>query len=166
MEDGLHIIHKALKQNRNGKLIVSVVLILAGLLFIFYMPHFSNRSFYFVRIIGSLSTLSGTALLMLSLIHFDVRKNKLLLLLNKHPEDVVWIYYNKVQMIPFGVKIRDRCTLFFNLRNREKHLINISEDEVQRLVKYLNRKVPRATFGFSREKEQLYLANPDLLINN
>jgi len=78
---------------------------------------------------------------------------------------VVWVYYAKVENMPFGLRISENYYLYLCLQNKEKLVIAMKESEIKEAFYWTQRMLPKSTFGYSRSKEQLYEIGPDLLVN-
>lgn len=87
----------------------------------------------------------------------------LLHILRHDAYSIVWVYSVKTERMPFGILIAKNLTLILKTVDRETFSLKISEEESEVINKYLNRKLPHATFGFDNDKDQWYEANPELL---
>lgn len=108
-------------------------------------------------------TAIGVGVLGYSLLRHDVSKDGLIRDLERNGQSIVWVYYMKVETMPYGIRIMDMTTLFFMLDNGEKHTLRANEKRILKIMNSLRDALPHATFGYSTQKEQLYRANPDLL---
>lgn len=86
--------------------------------------------------------------------------------LHQHPHTVVWVYYQLVQTMPFGVAVEETVTVWFHLTNGRALALRIPEKQVIPLMDQLQLYLPHATFGYSEEKAFLYQADPRLLLNH
>lgn len=163
----LHIVNRSLVRQKNKKIVISLVLLIwtvCGAVAAFmYLPEKQMLS------VGVLSGFSGALGILLfrdairdykkmrnfweDFLHFDYYR-------------VVWVYYRKVENMPFGVKVNQRCRLFLCLDNREKLVIPMKESEISEALFWFQRLLPTSTFGYTTSKEQLYNIGPDLLINS
>ncbi len=76
---------------------------------------------------------------------------------------IVWVYYHKLENLPFGISLHSQTTLFIHLDDRSKACIAMREPEILEIMSVLRSELPKATFGYSKQKEQLYNIGPDLL---
>ncbi len=76
---------------------------------------------------------------------------------------IVWVYYHKLEDHPFGIRFKDQSTLFIHLDDGSKACISMRESDILKVLTIMRMKLPRATFGYSWPKEQLYNIGPDLL---
>lgn len=78
---------------------------------------------------------------------------------------VVWVYYSKLQNMPFGISTNQQCRLYVCLDNREKLMLSMRESEISEAMFWFQRLLPSSSFGYSASKEQLFNIGPDLLVN-
>lgn len=90
-------------------------------------------------------------------------KNEILRFLKQSGEEVVWVYYHKMEHLPFGLKMSATCTLIFADKEGQLHRILLPEKGILEIMNALRNYLPFAVFGFSRYKEQLYRSSPSLL---
>lgn len=117
------------------------------------------------QIIGVFPLMAGTMFLFPALQEFPIKKNPMMQLLEEEPEKIVWVYSIVVERMPFGLKVFSQSTLYFKLIDRGEYSVGIPEKYIDVVTRMLNKKLRHATFGFSQEKEQWYIASPELLIN-
>ncbi|MBI1191913.1 MAG: hypothetical protein GC205_01880 [Bacteroidetes bacterium] len=84
-------------------------------------------------------------------------------LLSTQANRLVWVYYLKVDIQPFGVHVRQTTTLFFWLDNHSNVVLRATEAESIAIMNAIRSSLPHASFGYSLQKEQLYRADPALL---
>lgn len=80
------------------------------------------------------------------------------------PGEIVWVYPVVTQVMPFGISLYDRSYLIFKLLNGREHALQVPSRKVRLLMKWLNRYLPHATFGYSANKARNYSADPARLI--
>lgn len=85
--------------------------------------------------------------------------------LMRTPKDIVWIYTINYEMASFGVYLFTRSSLVFNTLDRKQYILYGPSQDVKLAKRALANMLPHATFGFSKELEQLYTASPLLLWN-
>ena len=95
---------------------------------------------------------------------WQIERSPLLVLLHQSPQLFVWIYMIRVEVMPFGVQFWNEDTLVFKLSNRSELQIRATSREIDRIRATLLILLPHATFGYSKEKEQWYMANPAMLL--
>lgn len=93
----------------------------------------------------------------------DTNRDDFCQMLEKSPGSLVWVYYLRIDIQPFGVHVRQTTTLFF-WTNEHSHLaLRATEKESIAIMNALRACAPHASFGYSLQKEQLYRADPALL---
>jgi hypothetical protein len=95
----------------------------------------------------------------------DTKGNKLEQLLQTQPRQIIWIYTVNYDIAPAGIYLYRRSTLVFNLSNREQLFLYGSAREVESCKRFLAKLLPHATFGYTKEREQWFMASPLLLWN-
>ncbi len=93
----------------------------------------------------------------------SLESNRLLLLLNKNPQKIVWVYALNTQLNPFGLKIMNSGVLYFKLADGDEISVGLPVKKLKLVSKFLNRILTETTFGYSKERAQQYLLNPDSL---
>lgn len=79
------------------------------------------------------------------------------------PEKIVWVYPVVTENSPYGVNVFSTVIIYFKLDNREHLVLNVRRSQLAEIMAALNELLPHSSFGFSKEKEQWYLAEPALL---
>jgi hypothetical protein len=158
-----HLIQKALKRNRNLRVGMNSIIGLTCLALLFASGLSRSEWWGFPGLLLAAGALWCIGLVGLDLLRHGARQEDLLRLLVQTPEQVVWIYYYKVETMPFGVRVNQMITLYFWTLDRKHSEIRMSEGEAVQIMNGLRGHLPWATFGYSPEKEQLYRANPALL---
>lgn len=159
----IQCIEQALINDRNTKLVVALVCLVFGVWAMIY--NFKHNS-WFWAIVGLTSIVTSIRLLANVFKHWKVNQTSLMFLLNNEPTIIVWVYSIVTVQLPFGVQYARKCTMYFKLENSDDITIKLFEKDVPTVSKYLNKRLPHATFGFSEEREQWYMANPLLLIRD
>lgn len=86
-----------------------------------------------------------------------------LLLLNR-PKDIVWVYSVVTEWMPFGLKFGNSSLMYFKLIDGEEFCLSIPEKQIEPISRFLNNLLPHTTFGYTQDREQWYMAAPELLI--
>lgn len=76
------------------------------------------------------------------------------------PDDLVWIYKTDIIRLPFGIELFSSSYLHFKGRNKEEFVINTDSSEAKIIYRKLKQWLPKASFGYSTEKQQAYQDNP------
>ena len=83
--------------------------------------------------------------------------------LSQHPDTIVWVYGVQTNFQPFGLKVRDTGLLYFKLENGDDHTVSLPAEKLKQVSLFLNRILPRATFGYQAEHERQYEIDPTQL---
>ena len=160
----LHIIENALRQNRNLKVVTGAFLMAIGITVILtILDNLQPKAALGVALVCMIIGFTGLYFLLNGVLRYDTQKNYLLKLITLQPEQVIWVYYLKVENMPFGIRLMQFTTLYIHLRNREKIAIQMPEHKIQLLMNLLRQRLHKASFGYSKMKEQMYGISPGLL---
>ncbi|MBV6653640.1 MAG: hypothetical protein KI786_07790, partial [Mameliella sp.] len=55
-------------------------------------------------------------------------------------------------------------TLYLKLRDGDDVSVSLSADDLKVVSRYLNRLLPHATFGYTKDREQWFMASPLMLL--
>ncbi|QQS30444.1 MAG: hypothetical protein IPM47_05735 [Sphingobacteriales bacterium] len=160
----IQIIKSALKRDRNLKVCFGLFLLLLSIgLLIIVARLFPAKSVFALSVFLLLSGFTGLYFFLQGLLRYDTQRNHLLKLLLYQPDQVVWVYYRKVENIPFGIRIFNLTTLFICLRNRDFIALPMSEPKIRQLIDLLKLRLPNTVFGYTIQRAQLYDISPDLV---
>ncbi|MEZ4885269.1 MAG: hypothetical protein R3E32_11125 [Chitinophagales bacterium] len=158
------IIENALRKNRNLKVMVGAILICTAISIILSVLDTLHPKFAFtLALVCMFFGFTGVYFLLSALLRYDTQKNYVLKIMSQRPDMVAWIYYYKVESLPFGIKVFEYSTFFIHLLNREKINILMPEWEIKFLMNLLQERLEHTTFGYSKYKQQLFDIAPDLL---
>lgn len=76
--------------------------------------------------------------------------------LHDNPDSIVWVYGLVTERMPFGFKTVASGTLYLVDADGETHTFGLRPEELRLVTKTLNRVLPRAEFGYTKEKELQY----------
>lgn len=159
----IRCIEQALVNDRNTKLAVALACLLFGIWATLY--NFKHNS-WFLGIVGLTSIVTSIRLFINVFKNRKVNQMPLILLLNNQPTAIVWVYSIVTVRLPFGVQWVRKGTMYFKLDNGDDITIRLLESDIPNVAKYLNKRLPHATFGYTDEREQWYMANPLMLIRD
>ena len=155
----MELIRNALKRELRLKLLLSLALLLFGQ-FLCIFGFQLNGAIVFV---GFVLTILGIKFTRDAILGRNVEESPLMLLLEKEPKKIVWVYSIVTQRMPFGLEFSKDATLYFKLVDGDEITLSMSENNANNVLKMLSLKLPHATFGYSQDKEQWFMANPELL---
>lgn len=80
------------------------------------------------------------------------------------PQHIVWVYTLVTQRMPFGFEMVQSGLIYVKLENGEDYSVGLAAKDLKLISRTLNRLLPHATFGYSKEKENIYDIDPKQLI--
>ena len=155
----MEIIRKALRRDIHLKLLASVAMLLFGELLCIYAFQLNGA----LVIVGIVLTVLGIKYTRDALLGRNVEETPLMVALEKEPKKIVWIYSVVTQRMPFGLEFSKDATIYFKLIDGDEITLGMAENSANYVLKMLNLKLPHATFGYSKDKEQWYMADPAML---
>ncbi len=162
--EGMLILKKALYKERLQKIILFLLLIFFAVSMATLAVTKQNQSIIQLTAVSSLITFLISLLFIRDILRqWDINKSEILQLIHFAPQNIVWVYDVKVNLVPFGIVVKSYNTLFFRLLNGDFRQIRVSEKYIKKIYNSLDIQLPHASFGYSQEKEQWYMANPALL---
>jgi hypothetical protein len=164
--DGILTLKKVLRRERIKKLLVANIAIASGLA-LSWGAYIANE--HTVTLFVILSMIVWVVALRFSYSiwkEWKIDRSPLLVLLHQSPQMFVWIYTIRVEVMPFGIQFWNEDTLVFRLTNKMEFQLRAKNSEIEKIRAALVLLLPHASFGYSKEKEQWYMANPLLLMNN
>ena len=157
-------IKSAIKLERTKKLILLVGIFIVCILLISNTIDQANENIQQVlTILAIISFVFGILLLKDLLNTWDLESHPIIYYLNNQPKEIVWVYEFQVLVMPFGIRFWSEKTLFFKLLNGETVQLRIPAKNSETIQKALENRLMHASFGFNKEREQWYMANPALL---
>lgn len=158
--DVTQILEKELRKEQIQKWVATTFMLCIGLLIVFFCFQ-SSTAFTMLGMVLSVLGMRYTYL------YFPSRRSaefQLIQLIKYNPKQIVWVYAIVIEHAPFGLQFSRKATLYFKLLNRKEWSVSVSSKDVESISKALNAVLPHATFGYTRDREQWYMADPALLI--
>lgn len=164
IENGyLDLVKRFIEKERYPKLLI------AGLLFVSY--NLLCISLLYVSASLRIVIIPLCCICMYVAVHFfitivrewKVENHPLWKSITKEENEIVWVYAIKKDLMPFGVQYNSTAIINFKTVAKEHFQLYIDYKHLDDVMKALNRILPRATFGYSQEKEQWYIANPNMM---
>ncbi len=90
--------------------------------------------------------------------------HRLLRLLEEHPQQIVWVYSVVTERLPFGFRFNRSGIMYFKLADGDEITLSLPAGQIKGISQYLNDRLPHATFGYTRDREQWFMASPYLLL--
>lgn len=83
--------------------------------------------------------------------------------LHRAPKQVVWVFTQEEQLMPVGLLLAERGTLYVMLIDGSELTLALPVRKLNLASHYLHRLLPHAAFGFSLERKQQFEQDPALL---
>ena len=119
-----------------------------------------------LRLLGGLLFLTGVGFTYDLLRNGQLEQTPLLVLLREQPERIVWIYSVTTQRMPFGLHFGNSGLMYFKLIDGQELSLSLPEHRLRPVSESLNTYLPHVTFGYTKDREQWYMANPELLLRS
>lgn len=142
------------------KLAVGVVLLVAGLALTTYF----YQKYNLLAVLGLGLALPGAWCLREYLRRPKVEDDLLWQTLHRRPRQVVWVFTQEEQLMPVGLLLWERGTLFVMLLDGSELTLALPPRKLKLASHYLQRLLPHAAFGFSQERRQQFERDPSLLV--
>jgi len=158
----MQTLRRAIRRELRLKLLASLCLLAsgAGLCFFFF-----DRN-VLLTIVGLAGIVLGLRFTYQFVTMWHEDDTPLMRLLKFEPQQIVWVYSVVTERLPFGFQFSKSGTLYFKLRDGDEHSVSMSAKDLKRVSEMLNRLLPHATFGYSRDREQWFMAAPELLLRD
>lgn len=153
-------LQQALRREQRLKLLASLGLLLSGAALSLLFFHRS----VIVGIAGLILLVLGIKFVFQFAARQGVTDTRLMKLLNDHPREIVWVYSVVTERLPFGFEFSKSGILYFKLADGDEVSVSLSADDLKLVSRFLNRVLPHATFGYTEDREQWYMANPRMLL--
>lgn len=154
------VIRDAIRRDLWLKLAVGVVLLVAGL----GLAAFFYQKYNLVAVLGLGVALPGAWFLREYVRRPKVEDDPLWQVLHRVPRQVVWVYTQEERLMPFGMLLSERGTLFVMLLDGSELTLALPTRKLKLASKYLQRLLPHAAVGFSMERRQQFERDPSLLV--
>lgn len=157
---GIQVLQQAVRREQYRQLVAFSLLLASGLIFCcFAIQHNA-----LITIAGVIFSILGAAALFHVYTHWN--DDRLIVLLRYQPRQIVWVYSLSLQIAPFGIYLFRRGTLFFKLSDGEEISISVPAHKLRLVSRTLNRLLPHATFGYTREREEQFRRSPLSLLRD
>ena len=155
-------IANSLIRERNQKLATAIVAIIIAIILALQF-NFKRNEWILAILIVTFTTI-GLIIIVKLINNWQLEKLELIDLLKNKPKEIVWIYSVQTNRLPFGIQFTYDCTMYFYLLNGDFITIDLPKQKVIETSETLNLYLKHATFGYSKDNEQWYMANPELLL--
>lgn len=155
----MRLLQKAIMRECRIKQFCSVLLLLAGILILV----FSFQKSVWLPIIGLSIVITGINLVYQTSKIQQPEDHQIIKLLKNNPSRIVWVYSLITERMPFGFQFTASGTIYFKLDDGDDLSVNLSSKNLKLVSKVLNRILPHASFGYSKDRDQLFSINPNML---
>ncbi|GEM_PF-1032082 len=160
---GLALILQVLRKNRNRSVLIALLLAACCGFWLGWQLSLPETLWEGGNLFLAGGLIAAIAFAGMERLRYDANREDFEQLLTKRPENLVWIYYLKVDIQPFGVHVRQTTTLFFWTEKQSHIALRATEEESIAIMNALRNSLSHTSFGYSLQKEQLYRADPGLL---
>ena len=150
---------RCLRREKAAKALAFFILLLLGLV----LFQFAINTSIILLIFSTIIIIPGAYLLIQQVPYWFGRPHPLKELVEFESENIVWVYAQVIQRMPYGIETARTCTIYFKLIDAREWSIRMPEAEWKIVGPWLQQQLPHATFGFNIEKEQWYAADPAML---
>ncbi|MEM8526756.1 MAG: hypothetical protein AAGG68_19100 [Bacteroidota bacterium] len=159
-EIALHFLQEAAKREQRTKLWSAAGLLAFSIVLIALFFGKNNL----LAVVGLIALLFAIQFAYQYFKYLEVQQMPLFLLLKRKPQDIVWVYSIVTERMPFGFKINHNALMYFKLIDKDDICLTVPAERAELISSGLNHLLPHATFGYSEDKEQLYMASPEMLL--
>ena len=160
LHPAMRLIHNSVQKERTVKLVFALCLMTAAVT----VPYFNKSRNNFIYGSCLLAFIIGLQLLYQVIRRSRAADERLLNLLNKNPEQIVWVFSLTTQTMPFGFHLWDTGTMYFKLLDGDEITVSLPAKKLKMVSKFLNRLLPHASFGYSEERQAQYENDPKSLL--
>ena len=157
MENKYPLLKKIIRRERRLKLLFALCLLF--ILGVFIGCIFQRQLialFLLITVISSLITWRLKSSLSLD-------RHPVWYLVTSQAHQVSWIYFEEVQLQPFGILLAKKAVLCIWTIGREQERIQLSLKHKEALYRELSDMLTEVSFGYSEEKKLWYEAHPSML---
>lgn len=156
----MQLLLRGLRREHRLKVVFAALLLCLGLAL---LSIFFTKSII-LTVFGMLCVVLSLRFLFHLITNWNVANSPLMLLLHFHPKEIVWVYSVVTEHLPFGFQLLRNGTLYLKLRDGDDVSVSLSADDLKVVSRYLNRLLPHATFGYTKDREQWFMASPLMLL--
>lgn len=156
------VIHDAIRRDLWLKLAVGLVLLAVG----FGLLLFFFKKYNLLAALGLGMSLPGGWCLREFVRRPKVEDDALWQVLHRRQKQIVWVYVQEEQLMPFGMLLAERGTLFVMMLDGSELSLAMPSRKLRLAVHFLRRLLPHAAFGFSLERRQQFEQDPSLLVRD
>lgn len=153
-------LRRAIRRELRLQFLACVVLLFMGL----SLTYIFFTSSIVLTIIGLFLTVLGIRYTHQAVENRRPEDHRLFRLLRYQPGHIVWVYSMVTRRMPFGFEFTRNGTLYFKLIDGDEVSVSVPEKDLKLISRTLNRVLPHASFGYTPDREQWFLASPAMLL--
>ena len=157
MENNYPLLKKIIRRERHFKLLLALALLFILGAFIGYV--FQRQPIALFLLLAMVSSLISWRLKK----SFRTDQHPVWHLVTSQVHQVSWIYFEEVQLQPFGILLAKKAVLCIWTVGRAQERIHLPLKHKETLYKELSDTLKEVSFGFSEEKKLWYEAHPSML---
>lgn len=160
VEIALNLLRQAATKEQKQKLLSAIVLVLLGIILLIFFFEKNTA----LSIAGLLAVLFGIQFAYQYFRYPSLDKMPLFHLLKYKTDAIVWVYSVITERMPFGFKLNQNAIMYFKLIDGDDISLSVPSNGAKTISNGLNHLLPHATFGFTQDREQWYMAAPEMLL--
>jgi len=166
-KDNLLLLHRILHRERNLKLLATTLMLAGGAGCIMLMYRTNTAKLGLVCALAAMTLIVlGFKFLYDTIVVWQPQQHPVWQQVTQNPQDIVWIYAKIVATSPYGLEVTGHAVMYFKLIDGSELSIGVPRKHARTLSESLNPTLPHATFGYSVERAQWYVADPYLLVRD
>ena len=157
MEKNYPLLKKIIRRERRFKLLFALALLFMLGAFIGYV--FQRQPIALFLLLAVVSSLIAWRMKST----FDIDRHPVWQLITNQAHKVSWIYFEEVQLQPFGILLTKKAVLCIWTIGRVQERIHLPLKHKEALYIELSDSLTQASFGYSEDKKLWYEAHPSML---
>ena len=157
MENNYPLLKRVIRRERNFKLLFALVLLfILGTCIGYVFQRQPIAMFLLLAMISGLVTWRLKS-------SFSIDRHPVWPLVTSQAHQVSWIYFEEVQLQPFGILLAKKAVLCIWTIGRVQERIHLPLKHKEALYKELSSTLTEVSFGYSDDKKLWYEAHPSML---
>ena len=157
MENNYPLLKKIIRRERNFKLLFALALLfILGACIGYVFQRQPIAMFLLLALVSILITWHLKS-------SFDINRHPVWKLVTSQAHQVSWIYFEEVQLQPFGILLAKKAVLCIWTIGKFQERIHLPLKHKEALYKELSDALTAVSFGYSEDKKLWYEAHPSML---
>ncbi len=157
---------RSMRQYFITDILISIVICICGFFLLFSGLNAQPTPTYFPMFAGGLLMFTGLMSANQTVRYYlneELMAYRILLL---DTDRIVWLYYSKLNLMPYGVGVLNRCHFFVCTIDGKIYTLKASEASIKKNMQQATKENPDIVTGYSVDREQLFKVDPRLLKND